>query len=63
MVLDMGSNKKLSPVITELFLRRRRKPTISFVFISESLFNVPKTIRLNAAHYFIIKDPNKRSLQ
>ena len=40
-----------------------RKFNISFIFISQSYFKVPKTIRLNATHYFIIKIPNKRELQ
>ena len=42
----MESNKKLSPIITELFLRGR-KLNISLVFTSQSYFKVPKTIRLN----------------
>ena len=29
----------------------------------QSCFKVPKTIRLNAAHYIIIEIPNKRDLQ
>ena len=33
MIADMESNKKLSPIITELFLRGR-KLNISLVFIS-----------------------------
>ena len=57
----MESNKKLSPKVTELFLRGR-KLNISLVFISQSYFKVPKTIRLNATHYFIMKIPNKREL-
>ena len=47
MIADMESNKKLSPIITGLFLRGR-KLNISLVFISQSYFKVPKTIRLNA---------------
>ena len=61
-IADMKSNKKLSPVVTELFLRRR-KLNILLVFISQSYFKVPKTIRLNATQYFIMKIPNKRELQ
>ena len=53
MIADMKCNKKLSPVVTELFLRER-KFNISLVFISQSYFKVPKTLRLNA---------NKRELQ
>ena len=36
---------------------------MSLVFISRSYFKVPKTIRLNATQYFIIKILNKRKLQ
>ena len=32
-------------------------------FISPSYFKVPKTIRLNATHHFIMKIPNKREVQ
>ena len=45
-----------------MFLRGR-KLNISLVFISQSYFKVPKTIRLNATHYFIMKIPNKIELQ
>ena len=59
---DMESNKKLSPKVTELFLRGR-KLNISLAFISQSYFKVPRTMRLNATHYFIMKISNKRELQ
>ena len=62
MIADVEANKKLSPIVTELFLRRR-KLIISLVFISQSYFKLPKTLRLNATHYFIIKIPNKKELQ
>ena len=62
MIADMEADKKLSPIVTELFLRGR-KLNISLVFISQYYFKVPKTIRLNATHYFIMKIPNKRELQ
>ena len=58
----MESNKRLRPIVTELFLRGRRL-NASLVFISQSYFNLPKTIRLNATLYFIIKFSNKRELQ
>ena len=45
-----------------MFLRGR-KLNISFVFISQFYFQMPKTIRLNATHYFIMKIPNKRKPQ
>ena len=62
MITDIESNKKLSPIDTELFLRRRIL-NILLVFISQSYFKVPKTIRLYATHHFIMKIPNKRELQ
>ena len=62
MIADMESNKNISPVVTELFLRRR-KLNISLDFLSQSDFKVPKTIGLYARHYFIMKIPNKRKLQ
>ena len=45
-----------------MFLRER-KLSILLVFMSQSYFKVPKTIRLNVTHYFIMKIPNKRELQ
>ena len=44
-------------------LLRERKLNILLFFISQSYFKVPKTLRLNATHYFIMKIPNKRELQ
>ena len=58
----MLSNKKLNPIVTELFIRGR-KLNISFVFITKCYFAVPKNIRLNSTHYFIMKILNKRELQ
>ena len=62
MIKDMKSNKTLSPIVAELFLRGTRV-NILLVFISRSYFKVPKTIRLNATEYFIMKILNKRELQ
>ena len=33
------------------------------VFISQSYFKVPKDVRNNSTHFFILKIPNKRELQ
>ena len=49
-------------MVTELFIRGR-KLNISIVFIAQSYFKVPKDVRLNSAHFFIMKIPNKRELQ
>ena len=45
-----------------MFLRGR-KLNISLVFISQSFLKVPKTLRLNITHYFIIKINNKEELK
>ena len=42
---------------------RGRKLNISLVFITQSYFKVPKDVRLNSTHFFIMKIPNKRELQ
>ena len=39
-----------------------RKLDIPLVFIAQPDFAVPKDIRINSMHYFIIKIPNKREL-
>ena len=62
MTADMINNKNLNSIITELFIRDR-KLNISLVFITQSYFKVPKDVRLNTTHFFIIKIPNKRELQ
>ena len=43
MIADMHSNKKLNPIITELFIRGR-KLNISLVFITQSYFAVLKIL-------------------
>ena len=62
MIVDMINNNKLNPIVTELFIRGR-KLNISIVFITQSYFKVPKDVRLNSTHFFIMKIPNKRELQ
>ena len=59
MIADMINNKKINPVVTELFIRGR-KLNISIVFITQSYFKVPKDVRLNSTHFLIMKIPNKR---
>ena len=62
MIADVINNKKLNSIVTELFIRGR-KLNISLVFITQSYFKVPKDVRLNSTHFFIMKIPNKRELQ
>ena len=54
----MVTNKKLNKIVTELFARGRKLNT-SLAFITQSYFTVPKSIRLNLTHYFVMKIPNK----
>ena len=58
----MLSNKKLNPIVTELFIRGR-KLNISLVFITKSYFAMQKVIRLNCTYYFIMKIPNKQEIK
>ena len=62
MIADMINNNKLNPVVTDLFIRGRKLNT-SIVFITQSYFKLPKDVRLNSTHFFIMKIPNKRELQ
>ena len=62
MIADILSNKNLNPIVTELFIRGR-KLNISVAFITQSYFAMPKDIRLNSTHYFIMKISNKIELQ
>ena len=61
-MIAMINNKRLNPVVTELFIRGR-KLGISIVFIIQSNFKVPKDVRLNSTQFFNLKIPNKRELQ
>ena len=48
-----------NPVVTELFIR---KLITSIAFITQSYFKVPKYVRLNSSHLFMMKIRNKREL-
>ena len=56
------TKKKFQAMIKELLIRCT-KINISLVFITQSYFFVPKDVRLNSTHYFIMKINNKRELQ
>ena len=62
MIADIMTNKKFQAIIKELFIRCR-KLNISLVFITQSYFPVPKDVKLNSTHYFIMKINNKRGLK
>ena len=50
----MFSNKKISLIVNELFIRGK-KLNIFVVFVTQSYFALPKNVRLNFMHYFIMK--------
>ena len=56
-IADMINKKRLNPIGNELFVRGRK------LGISQSYFKVPKDVRVNATHIFIMKIPNKIELQ
>ena len=62
MIADIRTDKKFQFIDKKLFIRSR-KLNISFVFIIQSYFLVPKDVRLNSIHYLIIKIYGKRELQ
>ena len=59
MIADIMGNKKFQAIIKDLFIRWR-KLNISLVFIIQSYISVPKDVRLNTTHYFIMKINSKR---
>ena len=61
-IADIMTNKRFQTIIKELFIRCR-KLNISLVFITQSYFSVPKDVRLNTTHYFIMKINNRRELK
>ena len=63
MIADTISNEKLSPIVTELFIRGRKLNISTFYFITQSYFQVPKDVRLNCTQFFIMKVPSKPELQ
>ena len=63
MIADMLSSYKGNLIKTELFIGRKNINVNMFlVFITQSYSAVPKKIRLNYAHYFLMKIPNKQVL-
>ena len=52
------TNNKFQVIMNELFIRCR-KLNLSLVFITQYYFSVPKDVRLNSAHYLVMKISNK----
>ena len=60
-ITDMITNKKLNPIVTEL-LTSSSKLNISYVFMTEIYFVLPKNIRLRIIRLKNIRIPNKWEL-
>ena len=58
MTTDVEPNKKLSPIVTELFIKGR-KLKVSFGFTSQFYFEVHKDVKLTAKH-FTMKIPKRK---
>ena len=50
MIADMISNKKLNPIVTELFIRGIKLNIL--IVITQLYLKVPKDVRLNSTHFF-----------
>ena len=61
LIADMPSNKKLNPIVTEVFIRER-KLNISLVFITQSYFAVQKILDRMQCTILLLKIPNKTEL-
>ena len=62
MIADILKKKNLNPIVTDLYIWGK-KLNISLVFITQSYFAVPKNIRLNSTHYFMLIMQNKWEFQ
>ena len=62
MIADIMTNRRFQAIIKELFIRCR-KLNISLAFITQCYFSVPKDVKLNSAHYLIMKINNRGELQ
>ena len=62
MISHAMADKKAQQILKDLFIRCR-KLNISFCFLTQSYFSVPKDVRLNCTHYILFKLNNKNELQ
>ena len=55
MIAVMINDKKLTLVVTELFIRGR-KLNISIVLLTQSYSKLPEEVRLNTTHFFCLRE-------
>ena len=63
MIADMLSNKKPNPILTELFIRRRKQKHFSCFYYKILFYCTKKILDLNSTHYFIMKTSKTQELQ
>ena len=61
MIADMQANKK--SYSHWIIFKRKKTHCLAYVLYHNVIFKVPKTIRANSTHCFIMKISNKRKLQ
>ena len=61
-IVGMESNEKIKPYSHGIVFKRKKAHYFACFYIT-ILFKSPKTIRLNATHYFFMKIPNKKELR
>ena len=61
MIADMIIIKRPNQIVTELFIRGKNSTFL--LVLSQSYFAVPKDVKLNCTHFFIIKILKKWDLQ
>ena len=62
MIADINTDKKIQGIIKDLFITCKNL-NISLVFITQCYFLVQKDVRLNFAHYFLMKIHNQKEQQ
>ena len=60
-IVGMESNEKIKPYSHGIVFKRKKAHYFACFYIT-ILFKSPKTLRLNATHYFFMKIPNKKEL-
>ena len=54
MIVDMLSSEKLNPIVAQLFIRGR-KLNVSLIFMRQSYFAIPQSLRLSSRYSIIMK--------
>ena len=63
MIADMINNKRTKSISDWTVYQRQKIKHFNCLYHTVILLKVPKDVRLNAAHFSIMKSPDKRELQ